>query len=89
MCDAKPRTCKEWQIVLKGIAYRSEPMSTEVATMARDHAVRCPHCWEAFGIVSAEAKVRGFDPVPPMLRRVVEAIEHRRDLTKAIDLDVN
>lgn len=88
MSDTKPRTCQEWQVVLKGIAERREPDSTEVATMARVHALRCCDCWSVFGIASADALERGIKPVPPMLRRVVAAIE-RPARTEPVDLNMN
>jgi hypothetical protein len=73
---------------LKGIAEHCEPSDPYVATTARVHALRCIVCWDAFGIASADAKARGHEPVPPMLRRVVAAIEGTAPAVPT-DLNVN
>ena len=75
MCDAKPRTCREWQVALKGIAEGHEPTDPEVATSARVHALRCTYCWEAFGIASAEARRHGTRLFPPMFERAIADAE--------------
>jgi len=71
----KPRSCADWQIELKNIAEGREPMDPFVGTMARQHALLCSACWDAFSVASADAMDRGIEPVPPMLRRVATAVE--------------
>lgn len=83
-----PRTCAEWQAELTNIANGCEPMDPYVGTMARMHALRCPACWNAFEIASAEAARRGIRPVPPMPQRVVADMKPPAR-TEPVDLNVN